>query len=172
MSEDKVANIFTNSILKTVEEGFSDVAGLINEAPEFEVSPEIMENDYSKFTLVVIAGNLQLLPQHFSTHQEKRLTSLILDRFSALFQLGRHEFMAMVADYQKFLSKVNHPSTNVLYAMSKAVFFKYDLGKHQEAYFRKLNAPNPLFLKRLDDVMENFIWDWDHLKENYNLNFK
>jgi hypothetical protein len=56
--------------------------------------------------------------------------------------------------------------------MSKAVFFKYDLGKHQEAYFRKLNAPNPLFLKRLDDVMENFIWDWDHLKENYNLNFK
>jgi hypothetical protein len=172
INEDKVANIFTNSILKTVEEGFEDVAGLINEAPEFETSPEIAEKDSSKFTLIIIAGNLELLPQFFSTHQEKRLLSLIMDRFSTIFQLGRHDFMAIVADYQKFLSKVNHPSTNVLYGMSKAVFFKYELGQFQAPYFRKLNSPNPLFLKRLDDVMENFIWDWEHLKEKYNLVFK
>lgn len=170
--EDSVANIFTNSIIKKVEEGFPDVVGLINEAPEFEVIPELSEKDSSKFMLIIIAGNLKILSSHFSSHQEMRLLGLIIEKFSVIFQIDKHDFNAVVKEYQDFIVKVNHPSRNVVYGMSKAVFYKYQLSRFQETYFRNLNAPNPLFLKRLDDVIESFVWDWDHLKENYHLVIK
>jgi hypothetical protein len=32
-----------------------------------------------------------------------------------------------------------------------------------------MQAPNPLFLKRLDEVMANFIWDWDVFFKKYKL---
>ena len=172
IKEGNVANIFTNSIIKTVEVGISDVVGLINEAPEFVCSPNISEKDSSKFMLIVIAGNLELLSAHFSSHQELRLQNLIVEKFSGIFQLSKHDFIALNKDYQDYLSKVNHPSKNVLYGMSKAVFYKYELGQYQEEYFKHLNCPNPLFLKRLDEAMESFVWDWSHLKENYHLVFK
>ena len=170
--EDKVANIFTNSILKTVEEGFPDVVGLLNEAPELVTSPNIQDSDSGKFLLIIVAGNLKLLGQHFSAHQEMRLTNLIMERFAAICNLKKHDFNALINEYQAFLKKVNHPSNNVHYSMSKAVFYKYELSQFQEDYFKNLNSPNPLFLKRLDDVVESFIWDWTHLKDNYHLVFK
>ena len=49
---------------------------------------------------------------------------------------------------------------NILYGMSKAVFFKFKLGQFQEDYFAQLNTPNPIFLKRIDNLIENYIWDW------------
>ena len=65
------------------------------------------------------------------------------------------------------MNRVNHPSKNMLYAMSKAMFYKYELNDHQVEYFRNLNTPNPIFLKNLDDVMSNFLWDWDAFEEKY-----
>ena len=66
-------------------------------------------------------------------------------------------------EYSSYISRVNHPSKNILYGMSKAVFFKFNLGKHQEDYFAQLNSPNPIFLKRIDNIMENYLWDWNAL---------
>ena len=54
--------------------------------------------------------------------------------------------------------------------MSKAVFFKYKLGQYQDAYFSQLNAPSPILLKRMDNVMENFLWDWDTFFDKYKFN--
>ena len=53
--------------------------------------------------------------------------------------------------------------------MSKAVFFKYKLGQYQDDYFAQLNAPNPIFLKRMDSIMENYIWDWNSFFNKYKL---
>jgi hypothetical protein len=57
--------------------------------------------------------------------------------------------------------RINHPSHNVLYGMSKTVFYKYELAQFQDEYFREMRAPNPILLKRLDDIMRNYVWDWD-----------
>ena len=65
------------------------------------------------------------------------------------------------------MNRMNMPSKNVHYAMSKAVFDRYKLNQFQEEYFRNLNTPNPIFLKRTDDIMENFIWDWQEIKDKY-----
>jgi hypothetical protein len=35
-----------------------------------------------------------------------------------------------------------------------------------------MHTPNPLFLKRMDEMMSNFLWDWDQFfkKHKFNLN--
>ena len=78
-------------------------------------------------------------------------------------------FENLVKDYKSFIARVNHPSKNMLYGMSKAIFHKYNLNDFQEDYFKRMQAPNPLFLKRMDEVMSNFIWDWDVFFKKYKL---
>jgi len=72
-----------------------------------------------------------------------------------------------VSDYRAFLSRVNSPSKNTLYSMSRGIFHKYDLNDYQEDYFKSMNVPNPIFLKNMNDIMENFLWDWDAFKDKY-----
>ena len=169
LKEDKLANIFVNATLKGVEDGFSDIAGLINESPEFIESPELDNNNDSKFLLIVIAANLKEIPRHLNAHQDNRLINLILTKLSAVFDVEFDKLEGILRDYQSYLGRVNHPSNNNFYAMSKAIFFKYELGKYQEDYFRKMNAPNPLFLKRLDEAMAVFMFDWKGTSQDFQL---
>jgi hypothetical protein len=83
--------------------------------------------------------------------------------------MNEADFEKLVRDYQSFITRVNHPSKNMIYGMSKAMFHKYGLNEFQDEYFKRMQAPNPLFLKRLDEVMGNFIWDWDVFFKKYKL---
>ena len=53
--------------------------------------------------------------------------------------------------------------------MSKAIHFKFKLGQYQEEYFAQLNTPNPIFLKKIDILMENYVWDWKSIFEKTKL---
>lgn len=169
LKEDKLANIFVNSVLQTVDDGFSDIVGIIQESPEFVSTPKVDEKDDSKFLLVVLAANLKEIPKHLEAHQDNRMINMILTKLSGVFDVDFDKLEGILREYQSYLSRVNHPSNNNLYAMSKAVFFKYDLGKYQEDYFRNMNAPNPLFLKRLDEAMKLFLFNWAATKEEYQI---
>ena len=50
--------------------------------------------------------------------------------------------------YSSFISRVNHPSKNILYGISKAVFSNLNLGNYQEEYFAQLNTLIQYFLKK------------------------
>jgi hypothetical protein len=169
IKEDRLANIFVNSTLKAVEDGFPDIVGLIKESPEFTSVPQVDAGNDSKFMLIVIAGNLKEIPQHLSAHQDNRLINLVLTKLAGVFDVEFDKLEGILRDYQSYLSRVNHPSNNNLYAMSKAVFFKYELGKYQEDYFKNMNAPNPMFLKRLDEAMNLFMFDWQQTKVDFHL---
>ncbi len=169
LKEDKLANIFVNSVLQTVDDGFSDIAGIIKESPEFISTPAIDQNDDSKFLLIVLAANLKEIPKHLEAHQDNRMINMIITKLSAVFDVNFDKLEEILREYQSYLSRVNHPSNNNLYAMSKAVFFKYDLGKYQEDYFRNMNAPNPLFLKRLDEAMKLFLFNWAGTQEEFQI---
>jgi hypothetical protein len=79
---------------------------------------------------------------------------------ASVFQTDFHLMEEKINKYTSFISRVNHPSKNILYGMSKAVFFKFKLGQYQDDYFAQLNTPNPIFLKKIDTLIENYIWDW------------
>jgi hypothetical protein len=169
IKEDVAVNIFINNLLDTVEKGFPEVAGIINDSPEFVSSPYILETNSEKFLLIVIAANLTYIPEHFNGSQEERLTSIIFDQLSQVFDVDKTTLEKVISDYQCYISKVNQPSKNTLYGISKAVFGKYNLNEYQDEYFKAMKSPNPMFLKRMDEVMESFIWNWGGFKEKYQI---
>lgn len=171
LSHQQLANIFVNSILDVVENGFKEVAELINEDVSFEKRPHLSTSAYEHFLLIVIVGNLKYISSHFDTDQVGAIEDSIREKFSSVFGITENEFNSLIKDYESFISRVNHPSKNTLYGMSKAVFHKYELHQYQQDHFKNLKTPNPIFLKRLDEVMQNFLWDWEAFSKKYKLNF-
>lgn len=170
LSDNQVANIFINAIFDTVDNGFPEVAQMINEDTAFVTSPNIQPNQSGEFGLIVIIGNLSFLESTFEPVQAARIEELILEKLANVYDMSVANFQKLIRDYKSFISRVNHPSKNMIYGMSKAIFFKYNLSEYQDEYFRKMNAPNPLFLKRMDEVVNSFIWNWDAFFKRYRIN--
>ncbi len=170
LSDNQVANIFINAIFDTVDNGFKEVAQLINEDTAFVRSPEISDKESGEFGLIVIVGNLSFLESTFEAEEAGRIERIIFEKLAKIYDMPVLDFTKLIRDYQSFITRVNHPSKNMIYGMSKAVFHKYHLNDFQDEYFRRMQAPNPLFLKRMDEVMANFIWNWDAFFKKYKLN--
>jgi hypothetical protein len=169
LSDNQVANVFVNTLLEVVDNGFKEVAALINEDPAFLASPNISPEDNGEFSLIVIVGNLSYLESTFEAEQAYRVEKLIFEKLSKIFGLSEQDFTKLVREYQNFITRVNLPSKNMVYGMSKAIFHKYNLSAYQDEYFSRLHAPNPLFLKRMDEVVGNFIWNWDSFFKKYKM---
>ena len=169
VSDDKLANVFINGLFKTIDEGFPVIAEFINDDPAFVTSPNIASNHSYEFSLIVIVGNLSFLESAFEPEQANRVESLVYEKLARVYDLELGEFKQLLKDYKNLMWRLNHPSKNMIYAMSKTIFDKYTLYNYQDEYFKRMQAPNPLFLKRMDEVIENFIWDWDAFFRKYKL---
>jgi len=156
-----------NTLLDSVEGGFPEVAGFIRDTPEFVSTPKISDEEYGKFLMIAIVGNFNYLNEHFRDGEGDLIIQHCVDQFAPVFDLSPVAFQTKLNDYKKFMAHVNFPSKNILYSMSKAFFFKYELNQYQDEYFRSMNTPNPIFLKSLDEVMRNFIWDWAAFCDKY-----
>ena len=160
ISHKEIAHKFVHYTLQTIEDTYSDFLDAIFYDPELTKHPPLDYKDPRKFSLIIIAGNMKFFEQILSSYEENNLCQAIIEEMSTAFETSFHEMQAELEKYSSFISRVNHPSKNILYGMSKAVFFKFKLGKYQEDYFAQLNTPNPIFLKRIDNLVENYIWDW------------
>lgn len=167
LTEEQVANAFVQTTFETVEEGWPEVAAFLNESEIFLTSPGLDPEDYGRFLMIIVAGNLSFIPNHFDAGMDRQLIARILAKFNRALDLPRDEFGKKVRTYSSFMKQVNHPSTNVLRGMTRAVMYKYHLNKFQEAYFRDMNCPSPILEKDLLDVMKHFLWDWDAFLESY-----
>jgi len=169
LSDDQVANIFINAIYNCVDNGFPIIANMINEDPAFVQSPNISEKNNNEFAMIVIVGNLSFLESTFDAEQAARIEALIFEKLSRIYEMESNQFQNLVREYQSFIMRVNHPSKNWIYGMSRALFYKYNLNDYQDMFFKRMQAPNPLFLKRMDEVMTNFIWNWDAFFKKYRI---
>jgi hypothetical protein len=169
LSDNQVANIFVNALFEVIDNGFKEVASLINEDPAFVKSPEIQADQDGEFAMIVLVGNLSFLESTFEPEQANAVEKLIFEKLAKIYEMNSEDFSKLIRDYQSFMTRKNHPSKNMIYAMSKAIFHKYDLNNFQDEYFRRMQAPNPLFLKRMDEVVQNFIWDWDAFFKKYKM---
>lgn len=169
VTEEQLATHFVNGIIQLVDQGFPEAVEIINSDTSLITSPKIDSNHSDEFLIIVMAGNLKLVTEHFNDYRDVRLTNLILKKLALTFEMSAGDLQLLIGNYQSYLSRVNHPSKNTLYAMSRAVFYKYNLNQHQAEYFRNMKTPNPILLKNLDQIMENFIWHWGGLKEKYRI---
>jgi hypothetical protein len=170
LSDDQVSNVFINALLDVVDNGFNEVAELINEDFAFVKSPAIESKQNGEFALIVIAANLSFLESTFDADQAVRVEQIIFEKLGKMYAMSKLDFQGLAREYQSFIARVNYPSKNMIYGMSKAMFEKYKLNDFQDDYFRRMQAPNPLFLKRMDEVMGNFIWNWDAFFKKYKMN--
>jgi hypothetical protein len=167
LSDNQVANIFTNALLEVIDNGFKEVAAMINEDSAFVSSPSIQVDQDEEFAFIVIVANLSFLESTFDAEQASKVEKLIFEKLSVVFGLEQELLLQKIKEYKSFISRVNHPSKNIIYGMSKAIFFKYNLSAFQDDYFKRMQTPNPLFLKRMDEVMAHFIWNWDAFFKKY-----
>ena len=169
VSDDKLANVFINGLFNSIDNGFPIVAEFINEDPSFVTSPNIADNNSYEFSLLVIFGNLTFLENAFEPEQAERVESLVYEKLANVYDMPLIEFKDLICDYKTLMNRLNSPSKNMIYAMSKAIFDKYTLYNFQDEYFKRMQVPNPLFLKRMDEMVENFIWNWDSFFKKYKL---
>ena len=119
---------------------------LINEDPAFIESPNLSDEDSGLFGLIIIVGNLSFLESTFDNHQVVNIERIIFQKLSKIYGVTESQFQDLIREYQSFIKRVNRPSKNMVYGMSKAVFHKYKLNEYQDEYFKRLQNPNPLFL--------------------------
>lgn len=167
LTEEQAANAFVQTTFETVEAGWAEVAAFLNESVGFETPPHLNEQDYGRFLMIVVAGNLQFIPNHFDAGVDRLLIERILSKFNRILDLPQDEFGVKVRAYRSFMKQVNHPSKNVLRGMTRAVFYKYNLNQHQSPYFRDMNSPDPVLERELQGVMRHFLWDWDAFLDTY-----
>lgn len=167
ITEEQVAKLFVANTLEAVDNGWPIVREFIIDSPEFPSAPEIGEEDYGKFLMIVLAANFSYIPKYFDAGVDREIIRRSVHRFSEIFDIKPEQLAKKLKEYKSFLSRVNMPSENMKYAISKAIFYKYGLNCFQEEYFRSLNTPNPIFLKNLDEVTAHFIWDWEKFKDKF-----
>ncbi|MBI3133786.1 MAG: hypothetical protein HYZ14_03840 [Bacteroidetes bacterium] len=169
LDHNRLANVFVNSLNEAVESGFQDIADMINDDPAFVHHPGVNADFADGFLLIVMVGNLRYLDTHFEPEDAREIRSKIIEKVAAVYEMNTADFEKIVNEQDSFISRVNHPSKNTLYGMSKALFHKFNLNDYQEVYFKSMRAPNPLFLKRMDEIMLNYLWDWDAFFKKHRL---
>jgi len=165
----KLSNIFVNSLIEVVENGFQDVIEMINDDAVFVTEPVIPSNAKQQFLLILIVGNLEFLREGFEDYDIEDIELAIVQKFANIYGKSESEFSSLLTKTTEYIAHYNFPSKNILYGMSKAIFRKFNLSEHQESYFKTQNTPNPLFIKRMDEVLINFIWDWAVFLKKYKL---
>jgi len=169
VTDEKLANVFINGLFSTIDNVFPIIAELINEDPVFVSSPGIKPGDSYEFSIIVFVANINFIESSFDQEQADRVQKLIHDKLSKVYDIPLVDLKKMFNEYKSLMDRLNHPSKNTIYAMSKGIFDKYALYNFQDEYFKRMQAPNPLFLKRMDEIIENFIWDWDNFFKKFRL---
>ncbi|MFT4595641.1 MAG: hypothetical protein ACI9UR_000580 [Bacteroidia bacterium] len=169
ISEEKVAELFVNISFNAVDTSFAEVAELLNNDVNLITEAQVNPESQDDFLLIVVAGNFHLLDNYFFEGQEDRIKELIIEKLAGVYGLSNAGMQTVLENQLAWFKKINYPSKNTHYAMSRAVFLKYNLNDFQKDYFRKLKAPDPILLKNIDEIMEQFIIKWDTFTEKYRI---
>ncbi|RYM33036.1 hypothetical protein ERX46_13375 [Brumimicrobium glaciale] len=169
VSDEQLANVFVNGVLDVIDKGFKEVRFIMEEDPAFLSRPQLGNSSDGHFAMIVIVGNINALNNSFSSKKLQTLEPLIFEKLADAFEMTKHELEEHHKDYTSFMNRVNHPSKVTLYSMSKAMFYKYKLNDFQDDYFKSMDSPNPLFLKRMDEIMKNFLWNWEAFFKRYKI---
>lgn len=169
VEEEKVAELFVNIVFNSVDASFADVADLLNNDVNLLSPAQVNPENQDEFLLIVLAGNYQLLDNYFFEGQEDRIRELTIEKLAAIYGVDQVAMRNAINNTIAYFRKINYPSKNIHYAMSKAVFFKYGLNDFQKDYFKNINAPDPILLKNIDEIVEQFIIKWDTFTEKYRI---
>lgn len=158
---------YVSTIYEVVDAGFGEIAGYINEEKEFEKSPKLSDAENEWFLYIVYAGNLINLEDHFDKKQTNEIAAVFSQEITKAMNKDHETAIEILQDYEAFLRSLLGQPKNLVKAMSLAIFHKYDLNKYQKEHFQKLNAPSPIVMKELTEMVEYFLWNWKDYLAKY-----
>lgn len=172
ISDNTLSNIFVNGVFKMLEEGFDDLKFALQHDPELEIKPQDKHFNEDQFLWIVIAANISYIPQYFTALEQVKFMESVTQKFCQSLGVTREEFKKEIQAAHQLFYRLNHPSKNTKYAMSKAIFDQFELYDCQNEYFRKMRVANPITLKRLNELVECFLWDWENITKRYKITFE
>ena len=104
LTDEQVANIFVNTSFETVESGWPQVAEFLNTSPEFETPPQLSEEDYGKFLMIVVAANLSLIPKHFDNGIDRAIIQRCCAKFGFALGLPPDSFSRKIKEFRSFMT--------------------------------------------------------------------
>ncbi len=170
LKEQHVANIFVGTINQSAEETFPTLSEFLNEVPELMESPKIKPNQIEWFLYIVFCANLYNLKQHFESNQLNRMRILVIDEFIESLEGREHDLtLEQINNYEEYISVLNGTIDDLPKSMATAIFNKYGMNNYQVDHFQKMNAPNPIIIKSIEDATKNYIWNWSDILEKYRM---
>ena len=170
LKEQHVAQVFVGTINELAEETFPTLSEFLNEVPELMESPEIKPNQMEWFLYIVFSANLYNLKYHFESNQLNRMRILVIDEFIESLEGRDHDLtLEQINNYEEYISGLDRRLGDLPKAMATAIFNKYGMNDCQVDHFQKMNTPNPIIIKSIEDATQNYIWNWSDLLEKYKM---
>lgn len=166
---ERVVDYTIDYLISIVDEHLEDIRSLLMVSPEFVTPPDMDSFKPDKLYLTAFAANAKILERDFPAPYDKKVMPAFCASLSELYQTSPENVAKALKKEQEFIARINLPSQNIIYGMSKAFFHHYELYRYQEEYFRNLRVPNPILLKRLDELFAFFVVDTGEILRNYQL---
>ncbi len=170
LREQHVANVLVGTINELAEETFPTLADFLNEVPELKESPKIKPNQIEWFLYIVFSANLYNLKFHFESNQLNRMRILIIDEFIESLENREHDLtLEHINNYEEYIAGIDRNTGDLPKAVATAIFNKFGINNCQVDHFQKMNTPNPIIIKSIEDATKNYIWNWSDLLEKYKM---
>ncbi len=170
LKEQHVAKVFVGTINELAEETFPTLSEFLNEVPELMQSPKIKPNQIEWFLYIVFSANLYNLKFHFESNQLNRMRILVIDEFIESLSGRDHDLtLEQINNYEDYISGLDRRLDDLPKAIATAIFNKYGMNDCQVDHFQKMNTPNPIIIKSIEDATKNYIWNWSDLLEKYKM---
>lgn len=170
LKEQHVAKVFVSTINELAEESFPTLAEFLNEVPELCENPKIKPNEIEWFLYIVFSANLHNLGKYFEVNQLNRMRIMIIDEFIESLEGRDHDLtLEQINMYEDYISDLENENNDLAKSIATAIFTKYGLNQCQMEHFQKMNTPNPIIIKAIEDATKNYIWNWNDLLEKYKM---
>lgn len=168
LKEQHVAKVFVSTINELAEESFPTLSDFLNEVPELESSPAITPDQIEWFLYIIFSSNLYNLKFHFEAEQLNRMRILVIDEFIESLEGRDHDLtLEHINNYEDYIAAIEKRNGDLAKSIATALFNKFGLNNCQVDHFQKMNTPNPIIIKSIEEVTKNFIWNWTDFLDKY-----
>ena len=171
LKESHVAKVFVSTINELAVDAFPVIAEYLNEVPELKASPKVQSNQIEWFLYIVFAANLNDLNKYFDSDQLNRMRIQIIDEFiESLEDRDADYVLDQINIYEDYIGDLRRKcDENLGKTIATALFYKYGLNSCQIDHFQKMNQPNPIVIKSINEITSNFVWNWNDFLEKYKM---
>ena len=112
-----LASNFVNRTLNSIDETYNDFLDAIYNDTELISYPKLDYKDPTELMYLIIAGNMMFFERILSSHEENTICNSIVEQMSVVFDIKFNAMQEKLEKYSSFISRVNHPSKNILYGI-------------------------------------------------------